>query len=276
VINLDREVLVAGAGSVGGWQPAGAATGVEVEFMGADGVMQREPLSGGWNVAFERVAPVRGFASFRGQRNRPGLWWFATTGEHVGHESWLERDRLMVLDADPEVVGVAAQPMWLRWTAESGRLVRHAPDFFARRADGTGVVVDVRADQRIGDQDAAVFAATAQVCALVGWDYQRAGELAPVQAANLRWLSGYRHPRFAQPGVAARLGEVFAEPGSLLGGAAAAGDPVAVLPVLFGMLWRGELAADLERALLGPATLVHARDGCAGERRGTAAVRPAG
>jgi hypothetical protein len=66
-------------------------------------------------VAFERVAPVRGFASFRGQRNRPGLWWFATTGEHVGHESWLERDRLMVLDADPEVVGVAAQPMWLHW-----------------------------------------------------------------------------------------------------------------------------------------------------------------
>jgi hypothetical protein len=38
----------------------------------------------------------------------------------------------MALDADPEVVGVAAQPMWLRWTGESGRLVRHAPDYFAR------------------------------------------------------------------------------------------------------------------------------------------------
>ena len=83
-------------------------------------------------------------------------------------------------------------------------------------------------------------------------------------------------PRFAQPGLAARLGEVFAEPGPLLGGAAAAGDPVAVLPVLFGMLWRGELAADLERDLLGPATLVHARGGCAGGRRDCAAVRPAG
>jgi hypothetical protein len=42
-------------------------------------------------------------------------------------------------------------------------LVRHAPDYFARRADGTGVVIDVRADQRIKDQDAAVFAATAVV-----------------------------------------------------------------------------------------------------------------
>jgi hypothetical protein len=266
--------LVAGAGSAG-WQP-GAIGGVEVEFADGDGVMRREPLGGCWNLAFERVAPVRGFASFRGQRNRPGLWWFSTTGEHVGHESWLERDRLMALDADPAVVGVAAQPMWLHWATASGRPVRHAPDFFARRADGTGVVMDVRPDERISERDAAVFAATAQVCAQVGWEYQRAGELGPVQAANLRWLSGYRHPRFAQPGLEARLGEVFAEPGPLLGGAAAAGDPVAVLPVLFGMLWRGELAADLDGGLLGAATLVHAREGYAGERRDSASARPAG
>ena len=266
---------MAGEGSAG-WQPAGAAGGVEVEFAGGDGVVRREPLGGSWNLAFERVVPVRGFASFRGQRNRPGLWWFSRTGEHVGHESWLERDRLMALDADPEVVGVAAQPMWLHWVTESGRPVRHAPDFFARRVDGTGVVIDVRADERIGEKDAAVFAATAQVCAEVGWDYQRAGELGPVRAANLRWLSGYRHPRFAQPRLAARLAEVFAEPGPLAGGAAAAGDPVAVLPVLFGMLWRGELAADVEAGLLGAATLVHARRGGAAGRRDSAADRPAG
>ena len=49
------------------------------------------------------------------ERNRPGLWWFSGTGEHVGHESWLERDRLMALDAD------AAEPMWLHPTTESGR-----------------------------------------------------------------------------------------------------------------------------------------------------------
>jgi hypothetical protein len=265
---------VAGA-SLARWRP-GAAGGVEVEFVGADGVMRREPLGGCWNLAFERVAPVRGFASFRGQRNRPGLWWFSRTGEHVGHESWLERDRLMALDADPEVVRVAAQPMWLHWVTESGRPVRHAPDFFARRADGTGVVIDVRPDDRIGEKDAAVFAATAQVCAEVGWEYQRAGELGAVRAANLRWLSGYRHPRFAQPGLAARLGEVFVQPGPLLAGAAMAGDLVAVLPVLFGMLWRGELAADVEAGLLGAATLVHARDGGVGELRDSAADRPAG
>ena len=98
--------------------------------------------------------------------------------------------------------------MWSRWppsrcgfigsTGETGRAVRHAPDFFARRADGTGMVIDVRPDDRIKDRDAAVFTATARICGEVGWDYQRVGELAPVAAANLRWLAGYRHPRSGQ------------------------------------------------------------------------------
>ncbi len=233
----------------------------EAEFIDVDGTVRREPLSRCWSVAFERVPPVREFSSFRGQRNRPGWWWFASTGEHVGHESWLERDRLMALDADPGVVAVAAQPMWLHWTdTGSGRVLRHAPDYFARRVDGTGVVIDVRPDQRIGERDAAVFAATARFCAQVGWEYQRVGELDPVRAANLRWLAGYRHPRYAQPALIGQLRAVFAEPAPLLAGAAAAGDRVAVLPVLFGMLWRGELAADLDTCLLAPATMVHARE----------------
>jgi hypothetical protein len=74
-----------------------------------------------------------------GQRNRPGLWWFSSTGEHVGHESWLERDRLMALDADPGVVAVAAQPMWLHWTdTGSGRALRHASLSSERPRSTTG------------------------------------------------------------------------------------------------------------------------------------------
>jgi len=82
-------------------------------------------------------------------------------GTHVGYESWVERDTLMALDADPRVEAVASQPMWLHWAAESGRARRHAPDYFARRADGTGVLIDVRPDDRITAVDEAVFAATA-------------------------------------------------------------------------------------------------------------------
>lgn len=38
----------------------------------------------------------------------------------------------MALDADPGVLAVAAQPMWLHWTdACSGRALRHALDYAA-------------------------------------------------------------------------------------------------------------------------------------------------
>ena len=101
-----------------------------------------------WHLRFERMSPVRGFASFWGQRNWPGWWWFSRTSTHAGYESWVERDVLMALDADPGVEAVASQPMWLHWADESGRPRRHAPDFFVRRADGTGVLIDVWPDLR--------------------------------------------------------------------------------------------------------------------------------
>ncbi|WP_208297809.1 hypothetical protein [Actinophytocola oryzae] len=47
----------------------------------------------------------------------------------------MERDTLIVLDFDPDVVGVASQPFWLFWTAEDGKPRSHAPDYFARLAD---------------------------------------------------------------------------------------------------------------------------------------------
>src|SRR5664280_2889761 len=50
---------------------------------------------------------------------------------------------LMLLDHDPAVVGIASQPFWLFWQHD-GKLRSHAPDYFARRADGSAVVVDCR------------------------------------------------------------------------------------------------------------------------------------
>jgi hypothetical protein len=122
------------------------AVAYEVVFSEVDGVERRQPLTLCWDVAFERAAAARGFSSYRGQRSFSGLWYFVSSGEHVGYESWLERDQLMVLDADPDVVAVSSQPFWLHWTGEDERPVWHAPDFFVRLRDGTAVVVDVRAD----------------------------------------------------------------------------------------------------------------------------------
>jgi hypothetical protein len=151
--------------------------GVEVEYVDPGPGRERRPLAVCWSSRFKGVSPVRGFASFRGQRNWPGWWWFSRTGEHVGCESWVERDVLMTLDADLGVEAVASHPMWLHWVSESGKARHHAPDFFVRRADGTGRLIDVRPDDRISAADSAVFAATAVMAEQAGWSYDRVGRL---------------------------------------------------------------------------------------------------
>jgi hypothetical protein len=211
----------------------------------ADGVEHRAPLSEAWAVPFETGRPVRRFAARKGQRHLSGLWWSATVGAHVGFESWLERDELMRLDFDATVTGIASQPFWLYWSDEDGVRVSHAPDFFARKVDGPPVVIDCRPVDRRPPRDVAKFDATAQVCELVGWEYRLIGAGDPVVTANLRWLSGYRHPRYRLPGTVALLREVFAVATPLLAGAEAVGDPIAVLPVLFHLLWHQELSVDV-------------------------------
>ena len=116
----------------------------------------------------------------------------------------------MLLDFDPGVRAVSSQPFWLRWRDHEGRSRRHAPDFFARTADGTGMVVDVRPDHRILDRDAETFAVTAAACEAAGWEYRRAGDLDPVLVANVPWLSRYRHRRCLVTEVATALLEAFA------------------------------------------------------------------
>jgi hypothetical protein len=223
---------------------------VELEYVSADGRRERGFLGHLWSVPFESVRPERRFPAFRGQGNWCGWYWSATCGGNVGYESWLERDRLILLDFDPLVTGMASQPFRLSWAGPRGKWIRHTPDFFVRRADGTGLVVDVRPDERIEPQDAVKFAATAAACPPVGWDYTRVGTPDAVLMANVRWLAGYRHPRVHRAGVAADLVQVFAAGGGLLDGAREVGDQIAVLPVLFHLLWRRVLAVDLESGLL--------------------------
>jgi hypothetical protein len=228
-----------------------------LEFQVAGGAWQREPLSSCHGTRFEEALPARPFRFGKGLRSFAGWWYFATTGAHVGFESWLERDHLMLMDCDPDVRAVSSQPFWLRWRDADGRSRRHAPDFFARKADGTAVVVDVRPDDRIPARDAETFAVTAAACEAAGWEYRRAGDLDPVLVANMRWLSRYRHPRCLVPEVAAVLLDAFAGGRGLFEGAELAGDRLRVLPVLFHLIWRRQLAADLT-APLGVSTVVRA------------------
>ena len=159
----------------------------------------------------------------------------------------------MALDFDPAVGAIASQPFWLLWPAAEGggRYRWHAPDYFVRRVDGSAVVVDCRPEHRRKPRDLVAFEMTRQACELVGWEYRLLGAPDQVVTANLRWLAGYRHPRYLDVEVADRLRAAFAEPVALMGGAAAAGDPIAALPVLFHLIWRHDLVIDLAVPLRG-------------------------
>jgi hypothetical protein len=228
-----------------------------LEFQVTGGAWQREPLSWCHGTRFEEALPARPFRFEKGLRSFAGWWYFATTGAHVGFGSWLERDHLMLMDFDPSMRAVSSQPFWLRWRDGKGRSRRHAPDFSARRAGGTGVVVDVRPDGRIPVRDAETFAVTAQACEAAGWEYRRAGDLDPVLAANVRWLSRCRHQRCLVPEMAGVLLEAFDGGRGLFEGAELAGDRLRVLPVLFHLMWQRQLAADLT-VPLGMSTVVQA------------------
>jgi hypothetical protein len=119
------------------------------------------------------------------------------------------------------------------------------------------VVIDVRADDRIEPEDAEAFDVTARACTAAGSEFRRVGVIDPVLAANVRWLSRYRHPRCAgRPEIAGALRRAFAGRASLSAGVADAGDNLAVLPVLFHLMWRRVLVADLSPAPLSSSSLV--------------------
>jgi len=233
-------------------------THFDLEYVDQDGGRRRDSLLECWWARFDEVDPVRSFPSWKGQTNFPGLWWSSTMGRHVGFESWLERDLAMLLDYRRDVVAFSSQPFWLHWMTEDGPR-RHVPDFFARCADGSTTVIDVRADDRVDERAAAAFAATQVACGQVGWRFERVGALPAGFGRNLRWISRYRHCRYlGLDGVADAVVDAFAEARPLFEGAGEVGDTLAVLPVVYHLLWQQRLMAELGAGALGPSTLVQA------------------
>jgi putative transposase len=263
-----------------------ALSAFELDFFDS-GRRRRVALGAGWRIRFEDVEPVRGFRWNSGALSFPGWYYAATTRSHVGYESWLERDWLILLDFDPDVVGIASQPFWLHWH-DGAHKRRHAPDHFVRLADGRARLVDLRAEDQVDERTAEAFAATQRACSAVGWEFRHVGVPDPVLMANVRWLARYRHPRCGRDTVAAEhLVEVFRQPRRLRAGAEEVGDVLRVLPVLFHLLWAGVLRADLGGGLLGSATwctrLRRMQAGPAGRagaasvcRRGPRSAQPAG
>ncbi|WP_429421986.1 hypothetical protein [Nocardia sp. GAS34] len=80
----------------------------EIAYVDAEADERRVALTDAWSVPFEECLPVRGFLSYKGQRNHVGCWWTA--------------------------------PFWLFWTTPEGKPRSHVPDYyFAGSADGAAL-----------------------------------------------------------------------------------------------------------------------------------------
>ncbi|KUL48982.1 TnsA-like heteromeric transposase endonuclease subunit [Streptomyces sp. NRRL S-1521] len=249
---------------------------LEAEFTEPDGaVVQRRWTEAAAAVRFEQLKPVTAFPVVPGRRWAPGWWWSATTGGHVPHGSQAMCLQLMLLDRDPQVVGLSARPVRLIWRdLGSGRVLTWVPQVFARYADGRALLADCPAsEEAAGDRAARAAAVLEAACAAVGFTYRRLPPPDAVVAANVRWLAGYRHPRYRDAGgLGQAVLEAFTAPRPLMAGAAAAGEVLSALPVLYHALWSGRLSADLARplgghTLVGPGPSGQVADGSEREQR---------
>ena len=116
----------------GGASASPAGREFEIAYVDAESVARRLALIDAWSVPFEECMPVRGFPSYKGQRNHVGRWWTPTTGSLVGCESWLERDWLM-LSTSIRTWSACRPAVLAVWTTPEGKPCSHAPDYSPAR-----------------------------------------------------------------------------------------------------------------------------------------------
>ncbi|MFF0390529.1 TnsA-like heteromeric transposase endonuclease subunit [Kitasatospora sp. NPDC004615] len=235
------------------------AARVEACFVTVAGevVQQRLGRAAG-QVRFEELGPVAAFPVVPGRSWGPGWWWSSTTGRLVAHGSMAMRMQLMLLDRERSVTGLAGRPVRLLWREDDGTVRSWVPQLFARYADGGALLADCPAVPGAGGPAAQRAARVlARVCEGVGWVYRRLDPPSPVVAANVRWLAGYRHPRFGADGVLREaVLAAFARPRALAEGVAAVGVPLRAGPMVFHLLWSGALSAELADRPLDAGTVV--------------------
>ena len=164
-----------------------------------DGTTTERPLTAVTSGLVLAAVPWRTIRSHRGQRHLPGLYWSSTTGGLVVYESRLELARLLLADADREVVGIAAQPFLVSddgATPCSGLPALPRRRIGARRQrQASSTASTIRASRR-----ARVGRRALRGPRLGARDLERRG---PARAANVRFLAGYR--RAAHSSTASRV-----------------------------------------------------------------------
>ena len=194
----------------------------------------------------------------------PGYYWCTTTKRHIPYESLLEMNVLVMLDFDPKVSNVFAQPFELVYPEDEEspkkKPLRHVPDFLVRRSTGRDRVIDVKPAHRVEKpKTQRVFDLTREACEEAGWGYEIRSEPEPAVFANVEWLSGFRRPptilEKVKDSALGYAGDPLGTPlGDLVRALAAncpKGYPEAFYrPVVYHLLWKHVLTADLSVPLM--------------------------
>ncbi|WP_249383712.1 TnsA-like heteromeric transposase endonuclease subunit [Mycobacterium sp. DBP42] len=197
--------------------------------------------------------PWRTFSWHLGQRHYSGNYWSATEGDHVIYESRLELSALLMADFDPAVSRIKAQPFLLTALVGPHRR-RHITDYLLQRDAGLVVIDVVRAARLHDPKIASLCMWTKRVIESLGWSYEVISEQPPVLLANVRFLAGYRRPRFIDSDAVAylrlcapdlagmRIDDAESQVGKHL--------PIPVVrSALLHLLWRQEFVIDLTEQL---------------------------
>ncbi|OHU64930.1 hypothetical protein BKG85_04775 [Mycobacteroides chelonae] len=206
------------------------------------------------HLPFESAVPIRSFPAYRGRRAHQGRYWFSGSRSRVNFESLFEKTALRVLDFRGDIARVSSNPFWLLWPKDVGPK-RHAPDFFARRTNGSVLVVDVKPEGRMTETDRIQQSLTRDVCTQLGWEYEQFTTIDPTIDRNLRLLGGYSRPQYAFDSSAAQVA-INAVSSTARGRMSLADlldliccdlgiDDAAGLCGIYHMIWCGQLHVDL-------------------------------
>ncbi|MCC2313555.1 TnsA-like heteromeric transposase endonuclease subunit [Cellulomonas xiejunii] len=147
----------------------------------------------GGSPTIEHLVPVRRPSSRARSRHVPAKVYSMMTGGWLLAESGLEHDLIRVLDRQPDVRWIVAQPLRLEFVYPDRRF-SHIPDVLSVRGDSV-TVWDCRPASRHDDAFIERTTATKAVCAEVGWSYEVfVGQPLP-ERMNERWLAGFRRSR---------------------------------------------------------------------------------
>jgi hypothetical protein len=205
------------------------------------------------------AGPWRTFRWYKDQKHYSGIYWSATTHDHVIYESRLELTRLLFADFDPSVQHIVAQPFLLKAVVE-GKERKHIPDYLLITDQGP-VVVDVKPLHRLAKPEVAfTFDWTRQEVESRGWRYEVWSEPPPELLENVRFLAGYRRDWLFSLELLDELRSAELD-GVPLGSAARIlpGRPEPeVRAALYHLLWTHHLTTNLEHPL-SPSQVVRTR-----------------